>query len=328
MLLRFRSRGTKVKELQEILNSLGFDAGTPDGIFGRGTEAAVKAFQLSLGLDDDGVVGNMTWKALEDAESVIKYDYLTGSYISDYPLSDNEYYKEVYEKDAVFLHHTAGAARPDYVIAGWERDKSSRGGVLRVGTAFVIGRKTDGAKNFDGAVYRAFHSKYWAHHLGTRRPKYKVSNTKLNAKSIGIEICNFGPLTRAEEDGEEKFFVQLSETRKVYIPREEVCILEKPWRGHRYFQRYTEAQMASTKQLLLDLVKLFELKFENRVYDRDWFDLKFDALNGGRGLWTHCNVREDKTDCFPQPELIQMLNDLNNELYPRVETPTEDSSNR
>lgn len=314
MILRFKSRGSKVKELQERLNELGFDAGTPDGIFGRGTERAVKAFQKSVGLDDDGVVGNMTWRALDDAE-IVKYDYINASYVNDYLLSDGEYYKEVYEKDAIFLHHTAGAARPDYVIAGWERDKSSRGGALRVGTAFVIGRRTEGGKDFDGLVYRAFKAKFWAHHLGTRRPKYKMSNTKLNAKSIGIEICSFGPLKREVVDEEEKFFVQLSETRRIDIPKDDVCTLEKPWRGHRYFQKYTEAQLASTKQLLIDLVKLFELKVENRVYDRDWFDLKWDALNGGGGLWTHCQVREDKTDCFPQPELIQMLNEFNAEIH-------------
>ncbi len=315
MILRYRSRGTKVKELQEALNALGFDAGIPDGIFGRGTEAAVIALQKSVGLTPDGEVGNMTWKALEDVNSIRTYDYLTGNYITDYALSDNEYYKEVIEKDCIFLHHTAGAALPDYVIAGWERDKSSRGGVLRVGTAFVIGRTTDGAKNFDGAVYRAFKAKYWAHHLGTSRPKYRMSNTQLNSKSIGIEICSFGPLTRAIEEGEEKFYVQLSATRRVYIPKEDVCELDKPWREHKYFQKYTDAQLASTKKLLLDLIKLFELKIENRVYDRDWFDLKWDSLNGGGGLWTHCQVREDKTDCFPQPELIDMLNELNAELH-------------
>ena len=54
----------------------------------------------------------------------------------------------------------------------------------------------------------------------------------------------------------------------------------------------------------------YEIPLEDRVYNRDWFDLKFDALNGVPGLWTHCNVREDKIDCYPQPELIDMLNTL------------------
>lgn len=326
MILRYKSRGTKVKELQEILNDLGFDAGEPDGIFGRGTEKAVMAFQKSVGLDDDGEVGNMTWTALvaasknskEEKVEVVKYDYLTGDYIIDYNLSDNEYYKEVFKKDAIFLHHTAGNARPDYVISGWDRDKSSRGGVLRVATAFVIGRTTTG-KDYDGLVYRAFKSKYWAHHLGTSRPKYRMSNTQLNSKSIGIEICSFGPLGReVTAAGEERFFVQLSETRRIDIPKEDVCTLDKPWREYKYFQKYTPAQLASTKRLLIDLVNLFDLKIEDRVYDRDWFDMKWDALNGAGGLWTHCHVREDKTDCFPQPELIQMLNEFNAEIHKKT----------
>jgi N-acetyl-anhydromuramyl-L-alanine amidase AmpD len=317
MILRYKSRGSKVKELQERLNELGFDAGTPDGIFGRGTEKAVMAFQKSVGLDDDGEVGNMTWRALEKVEITV-YDYINADYVTDYYLSDGEYYKEVYKKDAIFLHHTAGAARPDYVIAGWERDKSSRGGALRVGTAFVIGRKTGGAKEFDGLVYRAFKAKHWAHHLGTRRSKYKMSNTKLNQKSIGIEICSFGPLKREVVEGEEKFFVQLSATRRIDIPNDDVCKLDKPWRGELYFQKYTTAQLASTKRLLLDLVKLFEVKVDNRVYDRDWFDMKWDSLNGGGGLMTHCHVREDKTDCFPQPELIDMLNEFNAEAHKAI----------
>lgn len=316
MLLRFKDRGPKVQELQETLNKLGFDAGVPDGIFGRQTESAVKDFQRSVGLDDDGLVGNMTWKALSDASSIKRYDYLTGDYIVDYPLNDDEYYRDIYEKDTVYLHHTAGNARPDYVIAGWDRDKSSRGSVLRVGTAFVIGRKElDGGTDYDGKVYRAFKAKYWAHHLGTSRPRHRMSNTMLNAKSVGIEICSFGPLEREVTDGKEHFFVQITSTRRIDIAPEEVCVLDEPWRGHKYFQRYTPAQLSATKQLLLDLVELFDLKFENRRYDRDWFDLKFDALNGKPGLWTHVNVREDKTDCFPQPELIQMLNELNDELH-------------
>lgn len=40
---------------------------TPDGRFGSGTEAAVKAFQRSHGLTADGVVGPKTWAALYGA---------------------------------------------------------------------------------------------------------------------------------------------------------------------------------------------------------------------------------------------------------------------
>jgi GH25 family lysozyme M1 (1,4-beta-N-acetylmuramidase) len=62
--LRYGSRGENVKKLQESLNNLGFDCGKVDGIFGKRTEKAVKAFQHSRYLDTDGIVGNFTWTAL------------------------------------------------------------------------------------------------------------------------------------------------------------------------------------------------------------------------------------------------------------------------
>ncbi len=56
-----------VKELQELLDADGFGLGV-DGLFGRNTEAAVKRFQREQGLDDDGVVGSLTWGALLQTE--------------------------------------------------------------------------------------------------------------------------------------------------------------------------------------------------------------------------------------------------------------------
>lgn len=53
-----------VTELQQALSSAGYNPGTPDGTFGRRTEAAVIAFQLANGLSPDGVVGPETASAL------------------------------------------------------------------------------------------------------------------------------------------------------------------------------------------------------------------------------------------------------------------------
>lgn len=52
-------------EIQKALAAKGFDPGNIDGVWGRRTAAAVKAFQASRGLLADGVVGPITAKALD-----------------------------------------------------------------------------------------------------------------------------------------------------------------------------------------------------------------------------------------------------------------------
>ncbi|MDD3694314.1 MAG: peptidoglycan-binding domain-containing protein [Candidatus Pacebacteria bacterium] len=65
--LKVGSKGAQVTALQSALNSLGFNAGAADGIFGNGTKAAVVAFQASKGLVADGIVGPATGAALSAA---------------------------------------------------------------------------------------------------------------------------------------------------------------------------------------------------------------------------------------------------------------------
>jgi hypothetical protein len=58
------SRGPEVKQIQQRLSELQFYSGLVDGIFGGGTDSAVRAFQLSKQLAVDGNVGPETWGAL------------------------------------------------------------------------------------------------------------------------------------------------------------------------------------------------------------------------------------------------------------------------
>lgn len=62
--LRIGASGKITRLLQERLNSLGFNCGAADGIFGEKTRAAVIAFQSSRGLSTDGIVGQNTWRKL------------------------------------------------------------------------------------------------------------------------------------------------------------------------------------------------------------------------------------------------------------------------
>ena len=67
-ILRKGARGEEVAALQRALVSLGYDVGRTgaDGIFGRRTLAAVKAFQRENGIAVDGVVGPITYGKLDE----------------------------------------------------------------------------------------------------------------------------------------------------------------------------------------------------------------------------------------------------------------------
>jgi peptidoglycan hydrolase-like protein with peptidoglycan-binding domain len=57
--------GADVRSLQKILEVLGFALSDSDGIFGVHTEHALRDFQASVGLVDDGIAGSTTYDAIE-----------------------------------------------------------------------------------------------------------------------------------------------------------------------------------------------------------------------------------------------------------------------
>ncbi|MDX2098341.1 MAG: peptidoglycan-binding protein [Leptolyngbyaceae cyanobacterium bins.59] len=63
-ILRLGMRGTAVIGLQERLKALGLYSGRVDGVFGSGTQTAVRAAQRKYKLQSDGIVGPTTWRAI------------------------------------------------------------------------------------------------------------------------------------------------------------------------------------------------------------------------------------------------------------------------
>ena len=291
MLLKVGSRGPEVKQLQEFLN-IG-----NDGIFGKGTEAAVMSWQSANHLVVDGIVGCKTWSAmgldaLATTDITERYSSSGVLDIKTHYLPKKEYLVGPTKKDWVFLHHTSGWNNPYKTIDDWGRDK--RGAIA---TEFVLGGQkiTDGDSTWDGELVQAFPTGGYGWHLGT-------GNNTMHRNSVGIEVNNFGWI----RDG--KTYVNTTA-----LPSQ-IVTLDKPFRGHKTWHRYSDTQISVLKNWILfiadrdniDVRKgLPELIKTKGVGAFDFFDIDYVTKNPG--LWNHTNVRRDKTDMFPQQELIDML---------------------
>jgi hypothetical protein len=70
---------------------------------------------------------------------------------------------------------------------------------------------------------------------------------------------------------------------------------------------YTDAQIESTRQLLVYLCDQYKIP---KDYQSIIFDIDKRALRGEAGIFTHNSVRKDKSDIYPCPRMIAMLENL------------------
>lgn len=162
--------------------------------------------------------------------------------IKDIRLDLDEYFPVDVKKSTIYLHHTAGSHRPDYVAQSWNRDKYADGSTKRIATAFIIGGKgRDNDSTWDGVIVRCFPETQWAWHLGA-----KGTNGMFDKISIGIEICNYGQLTKSKI-GQFMTYVNTP------LPEDQVLELKTPFRGFKYYHKYTDSQLDSLRELLIYL---------------------------------------------------------------------------
>src|SRR5210317_1703181 len=290
MLLKIGSRGKEVKELQEFL---GIGA---DGIFGKGTESAVKKYQQDNGLDADGIVGPSTWDTMglattDNSEKTFTTE--NGLVVNRHFLPSDEYKVGPTSKEYVFLHHTAGWHNPYNCIVHWGRD--SRGAVA---TEFVLGGPSVKGNDdkYDGEMVQAFPEGGYGWHLG------KNGSQHMHTHSVGIEVCNFGWI----KDGKTYAGTKVAESQLVE--------LDKPFRGFKTWHRYSDAQIEALRKWILWIAERDNIDVRKGLVEEikkkgaDGFEWNEDAYYGKvKGLWTHTNTRKDKSDMFPQEELMDML---------------------
>lgn len=219
--------------------------------------------------------------------------------ITQYAFPHGQYIREEHKKTQIFLHHTAGNSDPFGVFRYWSSNPE------RIATCVVVGGKPPNNGRWDdGEVAQGYSSRYWAFHLGLKEStfqKYNIPYRSLDRISIGVEICNWGYLTYSVV--EDKHFNYANRV----VPKKEVCELSVPFKGHKYYHAYTDAQIETVRELLVLWKDRYGIPI---TYNPDIFDISIRALKGEPGVYTHNSVRLDKTDISPQPKMISMLESL------------------
>jgi len=290
MILRIGKTGPEVAQVQQFLGLIA------DGIFGPKTHAAVCKWQRANDLIPDGIVGPRTWEAMDlvsTDDSEKSYVTSNGLVVNKNFMPGHEYCQGPVKPEWVFLHHTAGWNNPFRTINNWAKD--TRG---RIATEFVLGGQSIKGNDdkYDGVLVQAFPQGNWGYHLG------KNGSFEMHKKSVGIEVNNFGYI----KDGK-------TYAGTVADPSQ-IVTLKKKFRGYKDWHRYSDAQIESLRLWILWSAERDNVDVRAglpaliKEKGADAFEWNEDAYYGKvKGLWTHTNVRKDKSDMFPQEELMDML---------------------
>lgn len=303
---------TEIRQIQEFLK-------IPEtGTFDEFTEAAIRNFQQKNKLPVTGLLDSATKELIKPINASISTDRLEKvEPIKVKVLKLDEYFKTNEKKEWLFLHHTAGNSDPNSVINGWETDQRGK-----VGTQFVIGGRNIQTldEQYDGDIYQCMPDYIcYGWHLG-------IGNTLVHRASIGIELCNFGWLTKDGNDF--RTYPILDSTGKlvrkgVIAKPSEIVDLKREFRGYRYFHKYSDNQLTALKYLIekigretgIDVTQGLKQRLKSNKDPFIAFDYDPNVVNGKvKGLFCHTNVSPknkwnnyEKWDLYPADNVIEMI---------------------
>jgi len=127
----------------------------------------------------------------------------------------------------------------------------------------------------------------------------KAIRAKFDKCSIGIEICNYGYLKKVGDN-------YINYVNKL-VPSNQVVDLGYSFKGYRYWHKYSDKQIESLKFLIQDISKRHNIPITQVSFSFLENVLKQKEI---KGIFTHVNFRQDKWDCSPQENLVNMLKEL------------------
>jgi len=201
------------------------------------------------------------------------------------------YIKKETRKSQITLHHTAGGGKAIDVANYWKTIINKKTGLpQKICTSYIIEK--------DGTVVQLFDTIYGGGHIGDCAREFKLLNLSeitLGPYAIGIEIISWGFLQMRNNklyNGAGKEF------------KGDFIKLDKKYKGFEYFEKYTAEQLKAVQELLPAISAKHNISLR---YNEDIWDINTRALTLQNGLFTHNSYRLDKSDVYPDPDLINIL---------------------
>lgn len=219
------------------------------------------------------------------------------------------YYKSSCPKKQIVLHHTVSNPVNSQADADYWKSLPSH-----IACAYI--------QSLDGSFLQLFEDEFWGHHLGVTSASlkqqgfidYSSRNVLLNQQSIAVEIDAWGGLFLGTGGIVKIGGKGVATTKGVFYNAygspidSKLEVVNIPWRGFEYFQKYSDAQVESLGTLLQDIMRRYSIPSYG-LKDGN-FNVRRDALVSTPGIFSHSNYRSDKSDLYPDFRIISMLKNL------------------
>lgn len=332
--IRLKMLGDDISWMQTKLKEFGFYNDIIQGYYDQNTLVAVTKFQRFVNIKPDGVVGSQTWNHIINISTKRnkdkkKYtdDTITNnvSFVGNNGLiiydrvNSTEFYTEERRKNTILISNSGTSYRPELAIKSWthflKKDKKGNpikeNGVftkIKRSSNYVIGGSSLESNIWDGKIVKCFDDNNWSYHIELLNGDI---SKEINSNAITIEICNYGYLIKGHDD---KFY---NKTNNI-VDNSEVVELDEEFMGHKYWHKYTDAQIESLRKLIIHLqikhgIKINRGTYDDKgfvpYYDKDWFAYDPKWLETG-GIKVGYQLSINAMGVFPQKEIMSMLNTI------------------
>lgn len=196
--------------------------------------------------------------------------------------STKHYYPVETQKRKIVLHYTVGSCQAAY---------DSLTGTEKVSVQYLVAR--------DGTIINLFPDKYWSYHLGSGAIG---GNANMSKESIGIELANYGPLSRKDyelhtwysTDKKPDVYCDIGDTNHYFM-------VNGGYRGYTYFAKPTHEQLEAVDGLIKYLCEKYNIPEAKLNKDKRYKVFSNAAMaKNFTGICTHANFRSDgKWDIGP-----------------------------